>query len=440
MTTALFALMLLGWGEVEVGDARVVTEGRLVGAPAAAFGGGVYLLVWQDGWPGVGATADVLGVRLAADTLKPLDPKPLRLCSAPEAQYGPRVSYNDGVFLVVWQDLRGGRDLDVRGVLLEPATGARRGAELEVAALDGNQARPAVAACGEGFLVVWQDAANTEEAGNARGYRIRGRRVSSRGEVEDPVPLTYADAGASPAACGSAGKVLVSWGSGKRRGGTAAALLDAATGELAVSLGTINAACQYGAVIAHDGAGNFMTASNRAPFPDPWGWGGPGAITCSRVTVEAKTPESQLDYGRRQTNLSERKVPNVVDAAAWKGAPGGAWIAGVPGGFPGTADGLWPAGWPAVAYAGGNLYLFAWVKAHIANDRLSLADADIWLRGMNGRSLEVRLPDRSLTSEEGVDETHPVLVAGSGGTFLFAYERIPPDAPQQIVVRRVGLR
>ena len=130
----------------------------------------------------------------------------------------------------------------------------------------------------------------------------------------------------------------------------------------------------------------------------------------------------------------------MVDAAAWKGAPGGAWIAGVPGGFPGTTDGLWPAGWPAVAYAGNNLYLFAWVKAHIASDRLSLADADIWLRGMDGRSLEVRLPDRALTSEVGVDETHPVLVAGSGGAFLFAYERIPPDGPQQIVVRRIALR
>jgi YD repeat-containing protein len=60
-----------------------------------------------------------------------------------------------------------------------------------------------------------------------------------------------------------------------------------------------------------------------------------------------EAPEATVDYGYYMNNVCSRKAPNVVDTATWgKGKP---WAAGSPGGFPGTADGLWPNGWPAVA-------------------------------------------------------------------------------------------
>jgi hypothetical protein len=180
-----------------------------------------------------------------------------------------------------------------------------------------------------------------------------------------------------------------------------------------------------------------MVVSARAPYPDPWGWGGPGAVVCARVSSDGTVPERELKYGYRNTDLSERKVPNVVDAASWGDRPRSKWSAGAVGGFPGTHDGLWPRGWPAVAHAGKGLYVFAWVKGRIAQDRLTLTQYDVWLRGVDGGSLEVRLPARKAAAREGADETRPALVAGPAGELLLLYEEIDPEKPRRIVARRL---
>jgi len=420
-------------GEPVVGEEVTVVEGAAVASPRAVFAGGSYLVIWQDGWPGANATADIVGVRLAPKTLAPAG-EPFKICAADEAQFAPAIAAAGDVALVAWQDFRNGKDLDIRAVRVDAKTGKLLGEEIEVAVKAGNQARPAVAASGEGFLVVWQ------EARGGGTYGISGARVSKDGKVLDAKPVSYAESGANPVASASGGKYLVAWAQKKRRLSTSAALVDAATGKLEKVLGGkngINGPCGNGIAIAHDGAGNFMTVAGRESFPNPWGWPGPGAVLLSRVNAGGATPEANLDYAYRLNNVCGRKVPNVVDTATWGKAD--KWHAGAPGGFKGTRDGLWPNGWPGVAYDGKGAYLFVWVKGKIAPDRLNLTNLNIWLRGMDAKSLAVKVADRKVAAADGVDETRPVLVAGPVGEILLLYERLEPGAARRVAARAIGL-
>jgi hypothetical protein len=419
--------------EVKIGDEQAVAEGAELARPRAAFGTDVYLVVWQDGWSGVDATADIKGMRLKAGTLEPLDKEPMAICKAPEAQDSPSVACADGVFLVAWQDLRNGRDLDIRAVLVDARTGALRGGEIELAVKPGNQALPAVASDGKSFLVAWQEVRGTDT------YAVVAARVSTDGKVQDATPITVAENGCAPAAGGSAGKFLVTWvPDGKS---TRGALVDATSGKVTLTSskkpGGLNSRCPNATAIASDGAGNFMTVTARESYPNPWGWPGPGAVLCSRVNADGSAPEADLDYAYYMNNICGRKVPNVVDTATW--GKGSTWQAGAPGGFKGTADGLWPNGHPSVASDGRGGYLFVWVKGKITPDRLNLSNLDVWLRGMDGTSLAVTVPDGKAAADEDANEMRPMLVAGPTGELLLLYERIKPGEKRKVAARRIGL-
>lgn len=424
---------------ISIGEPVTIAEGT-VARPQAAFGDGVFLVVWRSGWPGWGGTADISGRRVDAQTLRFLDPEPIRICAAEEVQDAPQVAYRDGVFLVVWQDMRGGLSFDIRGRLIDASTGRLRGSEIVIAdrssALERqatNQVRPAVAATDEGFLVVWQDWRGEGKYGiSSRHLRVSGPQLDE--------PQKLADLGASPVVARSGKNLLVCWVTGNSRGATHGVLLNANDGSLAKPLGTLIPNCQHEPSVAGDRDGNFVCASSRAPYPDPWGWGGPGAVVCARVRNDGTMPERALEYGYRSTFLSERKVPNVVDAASWGNEPRGKWNAGAPGGFPGTHDGLWPHGWPAAVHAGDKLYMFAWVKGEIAGDRLTLSNHDIWLRGLDEDSLKVRIDDLKVPGNKHADETRPTLVARSSTQILLLHEEIRPAAPRRIVARHLELQ
>lgn len=417
--------------EVEVGAEKTVAEGELLGAPKAAFLPGTYLVVWQEGWPGLNATADIMGVRLKPGTLKPLDDKPLKICVAKEAQYRPAVAAGEGVFLVVWQDFRNGRDLDVRGVLVDAGTGRHRGEEIEIARGPHNQARPAVAWTGKNFVVVWQEIRGRDV------YGICGRGISATGKplAEKSV---VSEKGASPVVCASAGKVLVTWSNGR---GTSAVFTDPVSlkpRQLLGFKGVINPRCGDGTAVVGDGKGNFMTVSAREGFPNPWGWPGPGCVLCSRVKADGSAPESKLKMGYRLNNVCGRVIPNVVDTATWGKSK--QWHAGAPGGFKGTADGLWPNGRPAVAVDGKGGLLFAWVKGEIAPDRLNLHNLDIWLRGMNGKTLAVTVADRKIAAAPDAEETAPVMLNGPDGEILLVYERTKTGEKKRVAARKITVK
>jgi hypothetical protein len=395
--------------------------------------GANYLVVWQDGWIGEGATADIFAARLKANGLTVLDKSPIAVCKEAEAQFAPSVAAAGDVCLVVWQDFRNGKDQDVRGILVDAKSGKAVGTEIEIAVRPRNQVKPAVSAQGDTFLVVWQEAIGT------RNYGIRGVRVSKDGKVLDGEPHAYADNASNPAVSASEGKFLVAWAGQARRVCTMAALVDEKTGKAEKTLGGKNgilAPCSNAIAIAHDGGGSFMTVAAREGYPNPWGWPGPGAVLCSRVNNDGSTPESELDYAYRLNNVCGRKVPNVVDTATWGKAD--KWHAGAPGGFKGTRDGLWPNGWPGVVYDGKGTYLFVWVKGKIAPDRLNLLNFDIWLRGMDAKTLAVTVPDRKIAADPDAGETRPSLVQGKAGQALLIYERLKAGEKRRIAARDVS--
>jgi len=410
-------------------DAQIIAEGSCVARPSAAFGQSAYLVVWRRGWPGLGGAADIAALRLEPGTLRRLGREPIGVCTADEAQDAPRAAFHCGTFLVAWQDFRNGRDFDIVGSLVDADTGHLIRKETIVATGDGNQVFPAVAAINDGFVVVWQD-----WRGEGR-YGVSSRRVSSAGDLLGPQAENITDLGARPAIARSANNLLVTWVTGARRGTTSAALLSTKDGTVVQDLKTIIACCPREASVAGDGRGNFLAVSARTPDPDPWGWGGPGAVVCARVRAGGELPDGQAKYNSSQ--LSERTVPNVVDAASWGEEPNGPWRAGAVGGFPGTHDGLWPRGFPTLAFAGEGLCLFAWVKGKISQDRLTLGQYDVWLRGMDHDSLQVRWPDRKLVGNENMDETRPALVAGPKGEVLLLYEQIPAEGLRRIVAHRL---
>lgn len=152
--------------------------------PAAAHDGeGTYLVVWQQGrFYHQSQSADILAVRINASG-RVLDRQPIVVCNVEASQEQPQVAFSAGTFLVVWHDLRNGRDWDVYAARVN-ADGkvlARNG--FLVAGGAGNQASPALAPADDGFLVVWQH--------HDRHYQLRASLIPATGPAAPAQPLQF---------------------------------------------------------------------------------------------------------------------------------------------------------------------------------------------------------------------------------------------------------
>lgn len=162
-------------------------ENRDAYTPAVAYGKDTYLIVWQSGRFGEGdlrkgfeglGIGDIVGCRIDKSG-KPLDAKPFVICGAKDLQEHPKVVFGNGVFLVVWHDLRGGKDWDVYAARVTPDGKVLDADGLLVAGGANNQACPRVTFDGKDFVVVWQDFRSNSL------YESYGARVSSDGKVLD---------------------------------------------------------------------------------------------------------------------------------------------------------------------------------------------------------------------------------------------------------------
>ncbi|MFN7131838.1 MAG: hypothetical protein ACK4N5_07140, partial [Myxococcales bacterium] len=147
--------------------------------PAVAFDGSNFLVAYQRNNGGSGW--DIEAVRVTPQAVV-LDTSPLKVVSAPNSQIAPAVAFDNGQYLVVWQDGRSG------GTTFEFIFGARispHGALLDpngilISQGPNSRTHPAVAAGAGNFLVVWTD-------GRVSGDpRIYGARVSPQGTVLEP--------------------------------------------------------------------------------------------------------------------------------------------------------------------------------------------------------------------------------------------------------------
>jgi len=156
--------------------------------PVSAYAGGVYLVAWQEGHYGWGppADTDIRGV-LVPEAGRVAGAGSFVISAAPDFQERPAIATDGDLFLVVWQDLRNGKDYDVyaarvtrQGKLLDPAG-------IEVAKAPNNQCSPAVSFDGKNFVVVWMD-----DRELVQSYQIRAARVSVKGELLDPAGAVVA--------------------------------------------------------------------------------------------------------------------------------------------------------------------------------------------------------------------------------------------------------
>ena len=157
-------------------------------APAVAYDGTNYLVVWEDRR---GANRpDIFAARVSRSGTV-LDPGGIPVDTHPHEQAQPAAAFDGTNYMIVWQDDRRGTNWeDICGKRFTPG-----GLVLDTAriAIDTTSAQwqlhPAVAFDGANYLVVWEDHCDRDTAD------IRGARVTPAGVLLDPEPITLADAG-----------------------------------------------------------------------------------------------------------------------------------------------------------------------------------------------------------------------------------------------------
>jgi len=377
--------------------------------PSIAFGRGVYLIVWQEGFNGLGHDSNIMGLRIAADG-KPIDKTPFVIGAAASVQEAPAVAFCGGRFLVAWSDYRMGGHADVYARFVSANPAERRAGEIYIAGGKGGQTNPAVASNGKGqALVVWQDYRSGDD------YGVYGARIDTRtGKVLDKGGFEILPRGERPKVVRVGGRYLVIQK-------YYAALVDddgkVTETQRLYSPGNV---CPPAVAVAWGRAHLFL---NFVPWPDPWGWGGNGGVLGVRVGPDGRSAEPHIpgSFKRHLALAADGKLPNGIDAARWRNHHG--WPMGMPGGFKNTHEGTWPSGSPAAAFNGTSL-IAVWPRAQLM-DRRRLANRDLYLRRTYKDWAFVDKHKIKLVGGP-TEETNPVLCAGKQGDALLAYEKVEP--------------
>jgi len=411
IVASLFSSTVLG-AEKQIAPRLTMSEARAVPpgsgysrGPAVAFGGGKYLLVYQDGYHGAGGRSNVRGLFLNARG----EPAggPIDVCAARGVQDSPAVAFCAGKFLVSWCDFRSGKDYDLRAALVDPS--GKVGNEVLLVGGPAGQVAPAIASDGrDTFFVVWQDYRGGLQP------RIFGARVSAGDRLIDPEGVKLLDTGTLPAVAFTDRGFLVQ--------ANESACLVGPDGEPGEPIKLWARRVNAGASVT-SAYGKGLVILNTSPYPDSWGWGGPGAIVGVSVTPEGVSPEMPAMKEGRFGNaaLADRQVPWVIEAVQWKDHPG--WPAGIPGGFLGTQDGTWPSGRTAAAFNGRGV-LVAWTTGNFM-DILLLRNRDIYLkRVLDGWHAVDKASLKVVTGP--TEEANPVLASDGAGGALLAWERQDP--------------
>ena len=143
--------------------------------PSAAFDGTNYLTLWGEAVSGSTTSYDIRGLRLTPAGVK-LDKTAFTISAATGGQNQPSAAWGKGVYLVVWTDYRSGSDYDVYAARVNASGKVLDPAGIAVCAKAGWQNMPRVAFDGTNFLVVWAD----KRTGNPDIY---GTRITPAGKV-----------------------------------------------------------------------------------------------------------------------------------------------------------------------------------------------------------------------------------------------------------------
>lgn len=360
--------------------------------PHVAYGKDQYLAVWREGWHGKGGNARIFAARLDASG-KVKDAKGIEVGACAEkacVQEYPRVAFagasGGGVFLVVWQDLRNGKDYDILGARVS-ADGKVLDAEpLRVGAGPRTQALADVASDGKGFLVAWQGL-----EGESAGYEGFAAMVSADGQVGTPVKT-----GASPQvriASGENGYAAI-FGSTRIH----AAVLGADGKPAGNKKGEEVMRCKSAAFSVSGVPGKgWLVIGQRSP-PDPWGWGGPGGMRCAILK-----PDGAVENPTKKEPAGNwKKLENWLDVG-------------------GRDRKTWPYGESASVWDG-KQSIAVWPRHHITGEKKSdFTNCDLMASRVDGwKPLDAGgIP----VAATGAEESDPALASDGAGKCLCVYEK-----------------
>ena len=391
-------------GEIAIAEAGQGEDIR--GTPHAAFGQGIYLAVWREGWNGEGGVARICARRLNPEG-KPLDPKPIVVAPTNDGiQELPRVAFGGELFLVVWQDFRNGRDCDVLGTRISLQGKALDASPIAIATGPRTQSAPDVASDGRDFLVAWQAVQGEENI-----YRVLAARVRADGQVGTPVRIQslWTKAAAAPRLAWDGASYRVVFLSQSllttrlAQDGSPLSQEPPATlrGNLGAGIGFAHAA------LAVPGQGMLVVFSRSQP--DYWGWGGPGAMISLLIGADGK-PHA----GIPKEDYPQTRLANWLDFGRDKneGSP-------------------WPHGPCAVAWDG-RQFVVAWQRQHITKT-VSLRNSDIILSRVAGWKPLDSAGVPVAASE--LEEKGPALASNGAGKLVCVYEKHQQEGTVAIVAR-----
>ncbi len=377
--------------------------------PAAAYdpASKTYLLVWQDGFNGQGGRSRILARRLDAGG-RPLDAASFGVCAADGIQDAPAVAFCAGRWLVAWSEMRSGADYDVRAAFVGPDGVVSPKDGFLLAGGKGGQLRPYVATDGkDAFLVVWQGFVDDH-------FSVFGARVAAgSGKVLDEGGFQIMERGECPVAVwnGTNYAVFNKW----------YGAVVGADGKVVVPVSQLWRSKGVSWPAAAAAWGRAFDFFGTEPWPDPWGWGGGGAMVGVSLSPDGASPEQGAapELGRLQAAEADGRVANCLDATRWRNHPG--WPMGMRGGLKGTDGDTWISGRPAAAYNGRSL-LCVWPRAHLVDNR-RLANRDLLLARVGPDWGQIDWPPVAVPGASGpTEETNPVLCAGGEGQALLAWE------------------
>jgi len=154
----------------------------LMSAPAIAFDGTNYLLVWDEKI-GFGSPTNLQGLRVSPAG-SPLG-SPFVISNAVGSQLAAALAFDGTNYLAVWQDDRSGSGTDIYAARISPAGTVLDTSGFAVSAQASNQLNPSVEFNGASYVVVWEDYRNLLTT----GIDLYGAKVTPGGAVLDTAGL-----------------------------------------------------------------------------------------------------------------------------------------------------------------------------------------------------------------------------------------------------------
>ena len=417
-------LLLLAWpvlaissealaGGLKIGDEMVVASdgpgGKLRSLPAVAYGDGIYLVVWQEGWHGDQGNSRIYAARVGLDG-KVLDPGGVEVAPCKTGvQENPRVAFIDGVFLVVWQDLRNGEDCDVLGARFSLEGKVLDSASIPIGIGPRTQAMPDVAADDEGFLVVWHGFQHRETAAKIFAACI--------GRDGPPAKAVVIVSGATPRIAWNGKEHLLVFstvhpygvGAEQRKRWLRLDMTAKPQSKPGIMWGN-----SYYSVAAISEEKGWLMVCPGGP-PNFWG------RTLGIQQVFRITPEGKL--AADSPSLSRYVPKDAKDVTNWLDTSLG-------------KKGLWPWGGSAVAKAG-TYNVVVWQRYKIGGSAgIALSNGDIRAGRVDGCKNLDKLGGVAV-SPSPADELNPELAGDNEGRLLCVYEKRLEDGARQICARTI---